>query len=99
MLEGLTEHLILVEELEAFEDRTPSDFHFADTWRAVEDTDVLTLIYTSGTTGPPKGVQLTHRNMMAELRGCSTVLPATPGGRVVSFLPTYAAAIEALYAS
>ncbi len=88
LLEGLTEHLILVEELEAFEERTPSGFHFEQTWRAVGPTDVLTLIYTSGTTGPPKGVQLTHANMMAELRGCSTVLPAAPGGRVTSFLPS-----------
>ena len=30
---------------------------------------MLTLIYTSGTTGPPKGVELTHANVLAELRG------------------------------
>ena len=88
LLEGLTEHVILVEELEAFEDRTPSDFRFEEAWRAVEPSDVLTLIYTSGTTGPPKGVQLTHANMMAELRGSAAVLPATPGGRATSFLPS-----------
>ncbi len=88
LLEGQAEHVIFVDELEAFEDRTPSEFHFEDSWRAVEETDVLTLIYTSGTTGPPKGVQLTHRNMMTELRGCSTVMPITPGGRNVSFLPS-----------
>ena len=28
---------------------------------------MLTLIYTSGTTGPPKGVELTHANLMAEM--------------------------------
>ena len=33
----------------------------------VEPEDVLCLIYTSGTTGPPKGVQLTHANMLARL--------------------------------
>jgi long-chain acyl-CoA synthetase len=88
LLEGLTEHLVLVEELEAFEERTPSGFNFEESWRAVEPEDVLTLIYTSGTTGPPKGVQLTHRNMMAELRGTAAVLPSTPGGRATSFLPS-----------
>ena len=31
---------------------------------AVAPEDVLTLIYTSGTTGPPKGVQLSHHNIM-----------------------------------
>jgi long-subunit acyl-CoA synthetase (AMP-forming) len=87
-VEGLAETIFLVEELEELEDRTPSDFHFEQTWRAVEPTDLLTLIYTSGTTGPPKGVELTHHNLMTELRGCSTVLPATPGGRVTSFLPS-----------
>jgi long-subunit acyl-CoA synthetase (AMP-forming) len=88
VLEGLVEHVILVDGLEDFEDRTPSGFNFEQTWRAVEPTDILTLIYTSGTTGPPKGVQITHANMMAELRGCSTVLPVKPGGRTTSFLPS-----------
>jgi len=88
VVEGLTEHLVLVEELEDLEDRTPSTFHFEETWRAVEPSDVLTLIYTSGTTGPPKGVQLTHANLMAELRGCASVLPIVPGGRATSFLPS-----------
>ena len=45
------------------------DFDFEAAWRAVEPDDLLTLIYTSGTTGPPKGVELTHANMLAELRG------------------------------
>src|SRR5947209_16324060 len=35
---------------------------------AVEPDDVLTLIYTSGTTGPPKGVQLSHHNVMFAAR-------------------------------
>jgi long-subunit acyl-CoA synthetase (AMP-forming) len=86
--DGLAEHTFLVDDLEGFEDRTASDFHFEEHWRAVEPDDLLTLIYTSGTTGPPKGVELNHANMMAELRGCSTVLPMTPGGRVTSFLPS-----------
>ncbi len=88
VVERLADTIFLVEELDALEDATPSDFHFDAAWRAVAPDDVLTLIYTSGTTGPPKGVQLTHRNLMTELRGCNSVLPATPGGRVTSFLPS-----------
>ncbi len=88
VVQDMVEHTVLVDDLEALEDRTPSDFHFEQSWRAVQPQDVLTLIYTSGTTGPPKGVQLTHANMMAELRGCSTVLPVEPGGRTTSFLPS-----------
>ena len=48
------------------------DFDFEAAWRAVEPEDVLCLIYTSGTTGPPKGVQLTHANMIAVWRQPAT---------------------------
>ena len=61
------------------------DFDFEAAWRAVEPDDVLTLIYTSGTTGPPKGVQLTHGNMMAVVTRSTSV--DFPRGAVVSFLP------------
>lgn len=49
--------------------------------------DVLTLIYTSGTTGPPKGVQLTHRNMMAAVAGVERIVRFPPGSKVISWLP------------
>ena len=53
--------------------RSPTDdLDLEAAWRAVEPDDILTLIYTSGTTGPPKGVEITHANMLAELRGCTT---------------------------
>jgi long-subunit acyl-CoA synthetase (AMP-forming) len=90
---ALVEHIVLVDggpeavslaELERLEE--PS-FDFEATWRAVRPQDVLTLIYTSGTTGPPKGVQLTHANMVAQARGVSAVLPSRPDGRHVSYLP------------
>ena len=55
---------------------------------AIGPDDLLTLIYTSGTTGPPKGVQLTHRNLLAMMRGFHEVVGASPGGRIVSFLPS-----------
>ena len=62
-------------------------FDFEAAWRAVEPDDLLTLIYTSGTTGPPKGVEITHANMLAELRAVHTAVPTASGGRQVSFLP------------
>ncbi len=67
--------------------RAPEDFDFEAVWQAVEPDDLLTLIYTSGTTGPPKGVEITHANMLAELRGVHDAVPMTGGGRQVSFLP------------
>src|SRR6476620_2648876 len=54
---------------------------------AVAPADVLTLIYTSGTTGPPKGVQITHHNMMAAVKTVDDVIQFPDGGRVISWLP------------
>ncbi len=65
----------------------PAEFDFEAAWRAVTGSDLLTLIYTSGTTGPPKGVQLTHANELAECHGIDAVAHPRPGGSVVSFLP------------
>src|SRR5581483_1205094 len=46
------------------------------------------LIYTSGTTGPPKGVQLTHANEIAECRGVHEAAPwLGAGGATISYLP------------
>jgi len=64
------------------------DFDFEGAWRAVVPEDVLCLIYTSGTTGPPKGVQLTHANMLSVWRACDEVQQTTPGGRMISYLPS-----------
>jgi long-subunit acyl-CoA synthetase (AMP-forming) len=54
---------------------------------AVQPDDLLTLIYTSGTTGPPKGVQLTHHNMMFAVKTFEEVIEFPDGARVVSYLP------------
>jgi long-chain acyl-CoA synthetase len=62
------------------------DFDFEQAWRAVEPPDLLTLIYTSGTTGPPKGVQITHANYLAELRAFEGVFDIE-AGRLVSYFP------------
>lgn len=63
-------------------------FDFDAAWRAVTPDQVCTLIYTSGTTGPPKGVELTHGSVMAQLRGVQEVLPVVPEDRVTSYLPS-----------
>lgn len=65
----------------------PDTFDFDASWRAVEPDDVLTLIYTSGTTGTPKGVELTHRSMMAEIVLAGERLEMRPGDRVPSAMP------------
>ncbi len=62
-------------------------FDFEAAWRAVAPDDLLTLIYTSGTTGPPKGVQLTHENLLSAVRGYDEVIEFPDDGRVISWLP------------
>jgi long-chain acyl-CoA synthetase len=86
-LEGI-DHLIVVDrDGDAVEDSAPDDFDFEAAWRAVQPDDVLTLIYTSGTTGPPKGVELTHANLIAAMNGFDEVISFPDDGRVVSWLP------------
>jgi len=65
------------------------DFDVEPTVAALGVDDLLTLIYTSGTTGPPKGVQLTHRNLLALVASIEGIvpLPDTGEARVISWLP------------
>jgi long-chain acyl-CoA synthetase len=89
--EGLTglSHVLVVDDEDAapVEDNAKGDFDFEAAWRAVQPDDLLTLIYTSGTTGPPKGVQLTHANLVAGITGFDQVINFPDDGRVVSWLP------------
>lgn len=51
--------------------------------------DLATLLYTSGTTGKPKGVMLTHGNLMHQINTLGVVVQPKGGDRVLSILPTW----------
>lgn len=53
----------------------------------IKGEDLATIIYTSGTTGNPKGVMLSHGNIMHVVNNTSSLLTAESGDNVLSFLP------------
>lgn len=54
---------------------------------AVSGSDLLTIIYTSGTTGKPKGVMLSHTNLISNFEACKDSFPIDENCRALSFLP------------
>ncbi|KMS85580.1 AMP-dependent synthetase/ligase [Prauserella rugosa] len=68
-------------------DRTDDELHARR--RAVKADDVATICYTSGTTGRPKGVTLTHRNLLSEVRADIDAFPdlMESGNSLLLFLP------------
>ncbi|GAB2886253.1 AMP-dependent synthetase/ligase [Nocardioides pacificus] len=56
-------------------------------WRAIEPDQPLTILYTSGTTGNPKGVVLTHHNILFESIGSTRTAGIAEPGVSISYLP------------
>ncbi|MEL7530654.1 MAG: long-chain fatty acid--CoA ligase [Bacteroidota bacterium] len=53
----------------------------------IKETDLSCIIYTSGTTGQPKGVMLSHQNIVSNIKSVLPLLPIEAGERTLSFLP------------
>jgi long-chain acyl-CoA synthetase len=80
------EHVIVVED--GLEKVEAPGFDGEAASREVGPDDTLTLIYTSGTTGPPKGVELSHRNLLGAIATVSDVIEFPEESRVISWLPS-----------
>ena len=61
--------------------------HIPECIKKINTEDLLTIIYTSGTTGTPKGVMLSHHNVLSNVLTCLPYLPVSRNARVLSFLP------------
>ncbi|PZS17929.1 MAG: long-chain fatty acid--CoA ligase [Pseudonocardiales bacterium] len=83
-VDGSPDGTISFAQLEA---EPAAGFDFDASWRAVRPDDVLTIIYTSGTTGPPKGVELTHANMLAEIDSVRDICEVDHTDSLISYLP------------
>ena len=100
MITGVRERLPALEHLWrvhpglsdlAAEGSEVSDETVAERTRAATAADLATLIYTSGTTGRPKGCELSHENLLADVRnafmGPLAAIVAAPGASTLLFLP------------
>ncbi len=68
-----------------FETKNPK--FFAEALKKPKPSDLLTIIYTSGTTGNPKGVMLTHANLVSNIIAAADTIPFGPEDLFLSFLP------------
>lgn len=57
------------------------DFH------AIPETQMCTIVHTSGTSGTPKGVMLSHQNLVSNIKGSLTLLPVQSTDVSLSYLP------------
>lgn len=53
----------------------------------IDPQKLVTIIYTSGTTGNPKGVMLSHHNIVSNIKAVSPLVPLKAGQKALSFLP------------
>ncbi|XP_057536585.1 probable acyl-activating enzyme 16, chloroplastic [Amaranthus tricolor] len=58
-------------------------------YEPINSDDVATLMYTSGTTGNPKGVMLTHQNLLHQIKNLKDVVPVKSGDKFLSMLPPW----------
>ena len=82
-LEGLGVPVTLLEEVEPLAE----EVSLAREEVSTTAEDIAEVMFTSGTTGDPKGVILTHGNIVANVKAATQVVPSRPNYRLLSLLP------------
>ena len=85
--DGKREGVQLMTDVEIMGSRQDNESQFIRRWQARKLDDLLTLIYTSGTTGHPKGVMLSHDNLISNVLSCEPYMPYGPKDTHLSHLP------------
>lgn len=75
----------IIEKGKEFKKENPA--YFEDNCKICNENDVCTIIYTSGTTGEPKGVMLTHKNIVSNMKGAHEIFDFGEKDVFLSFLP------------
>ena len=89
-LEGVVDAEKLIEAADKAQPLSPGALPLHVTGsRARQGSDIALLQYTSGSTGDPKGVMLTHANLLANMRAIGEAVQITPDDVGISWLPLY----------
>lgn len=78
-------HLILMEDFPEITSKYSSGIEYTE----VDENDLSEILFTSGTTGNPKGVMLSHQNIMSNVEDVYSFLDINPGDRAFSILPIH----------